>query len=149
VDIGLDTTTVQTEDKSWLATARPHEQVSGTIDPTDVLWVEADHYPNGFIPSGVAVAYDVATDTYVPYDDGGAGDTVNFAGFLYNSTPVTAAIAASRMVAAPILVFGFVSLDALPSAGGMTNGGLGAVRATAIANVAAAAPTTTMIYIGA
>jgi hypothetical protein len=151
VFLGIVETSSTNEDRSWLIESSNHVQVSGAIDPNNAKWILLDHYPDGDIPSGVAVAYDSATDRYIPFLPSGAGDELNFHGFLYNTTPVQAALDAggSTSVGVPIVVFGFVSLDGLPTNGASTNGGLGTVLETARVDVRLGAPATDMIYIGA
>lgn len=105
-DIGVYTTAVQVEKRSWLLS--PHGTDPGT-NPSITLDISAFtstvHYPNGYIPSGCPLAKITATNLYGPYSvtdevqtvtEGGSGLT-SFT--LTYSGQTTASIAAAATAA--------------------------------------------------
>lgn len=69
-DIGVFKQPFQSEDRSWDRT-RPDNgvDIGGTLDVS--LFTQADHFPNGYLPSGTVLARKTSTGLLGPY----AGDT--------------------------------------------------------------------------
>ena len=83
----LTTETFGSGDQSWLGSTHGiHECRTETLDIS--TFTEADHFPDGYIPSGTPVA--VVSDKLVPYTSA-EGTTTNagvLAGFLFTDQPV-------------------------------------------------------------
>lgn len=129
-DISVVKTTYDVEDRSWLAS--PHGTEPGTTPGVTLHiagFTQADHYPNGFIPSGTILAK-LSTGTYagqyVPYlEDSGATDgSDTAAGVLFNTVSVYNSDHSTKTaVGAAILVHGFVKKSNLPFTSSTTTGG--------------------------
>jgi hypothetical protein len=109
------------EDRSWLGSAHGTTATrSVTLDPA--LFTKATHYPNGFIPSGVAIAEVTARPgIYGPYDDTKSNGQQVMAGHLFNSTPIRDGQTA--LVGAPLFEHGFVRVSKLPTGNGVDAAG--------------------------
>ena len=72
-DITVFSQAVQAEDLSWDLTPEPDAtyQPGGTLDVS--LFNQAQHFPNGYIPSGCVLALKTATNTLGPYLSSGTG----------------------------------------------------------------------------
>ncbi|WP_195166892.1 head decoration protein [Mycobacteroides abscessus] len=83
-DISVRSSSYQVEDRSWLVGTHGVDITPGiTLDITK--FTKATHFPNGYIPSGTAVAKVTATGLYGPYDNtANDGREVN-AGLLFSS----------------------------------------------------------------
>lgn len=70
------------DDPSWL-----HSEFGVDANLTGTLniaaFVEATHFPNGFVPSGTPVGKITATGLYGPYDGAAVDGTEVLAGFVY------------------------------------------------------------------
>lgn len=87
MDISVRTETRQVEDRSWLGSAHGTEATrSITLDVS--AFTEADHYPNGYIPSGIALGRITASGLYGPYDNAAADGTQVLVGHLFSSVQV-------------------------------------------------------------
>lgn len=86
--IGVETTDHQVEDRSWyLGTeALPGFTVSGALDMS--AFVEAAHYPDGYVRSGQPLGRISATGLYGPYDDAALDGRGVCAGLLFSSVKV-------------------------------------------------------------
>lgn len=92
--LGQTTETFQNENHAWLGSARGTNSTrSGTL----VLdgFTANTHFPNGFLPSGLALGkytsggfYDAAVETFGPYTGGASNGLQTLAGFLYMSLRV-------------------------------------------------------------
>jgi hypothetical protein len=113
-DISVSTTASQVEDRQWLAS--PHGTDPGT-NPSVTLSVaafdEADHYADGYVPSGTVVGKITASGLYGPYDDAASDGTEVAAGILYGSLQVKDKV----KVGGAIVVHGFVTESKLPLTG--------------------------------
>ncbi len=109
------------EDRSWLGSAHGTTATrSITLDPT--LFTANTHYPNGFIPSGVALGEVSATPgVYGPYDNAASDGRQTLVGFLFNSTPIRSGQTAK--VGAPLFEHGFVRVSRLPAGNGRDSAG--------------------------
>lgn len=65
-DISLQTTNFQVGNKQWLL-QEPKVKLNVTLDISK--FTQATHFPNGYIPSGCAIAKVTATGLYGPYDN--------------------------------------------------------------------------------
>lgn len=68
-DITVVSTAYQVEDRSWLLGPHgtgPGDNPGCTLDVS--AFTAADHYPNGYIPSGMPLGVITATGLYGPYD---------------------------------------------------------------------------------
>lgn len=73
-------------DYRWLASAQGiAKPKSGTADVSE--FTEADHYPNGYFPSGTRVTFDAGTGLAGPYDEDTA-DLTTLHGFIINDETV-------------------------------------------------------------
>lgn len=79
-DISLQTTAYQVGNKQWLL-QEPKVKLNGTLDISK--FTAGTHFPNGFIPSGCAVAKVTATGLLGPYDDTKSDGTQTLYGFTY------------------------------------------------------------------
>lgn len=121
MDISVRTETRQVEDRSWLGSAHGTEATrSITLDVS--AFTEADHYPNGYIPSGIAVGLIDASGLYGPYDDAAIDGTEVLAGHLFSSVTVQPADATVN-VGAALLEHGKVVIDNLPENHGVDAAG--------------------------
>lgn len=74
--------------RRWLTT--PHD--SGNTAPIVLdlnLFTPHDHYPDGFLPSGIVLGKVTATGLYGPADDDAADGRETTAGFLFTALPTT------------------------------------------------------------
>lgn len=80
MDLSVRTETYQTGDHSWLGSAHGTDDgVSGTLD---VSTLQAEHYANGFVPSGTCLALNTSSGLYQAYDNDGLNDTATGVGHL-------------------------------------------------------------------
>jgi hypothetical protein len=113
-DISVSTTVSQVEDRQWLASPHgtgPGENPSVTLSVA--AFTEADHYPNGYVPSGTVVAKITASGLYGPYDPAAVDGTEVAAGILYSSLQVKD----KAKVGGAIVVHGYVTESKLPLSG--------------------------------
>lgn len=77
-----------TDDPSWLyGPVGVDANLTVTLDVT--AFVEATHYPDGFIPSGTPLGLITATRLYGPYTTGAVNGLETCAGFLYAPLEIT------------------------------------------------------------
>lgn len=119
-DISVTKVVRQSEDRSWLGSAHGTDATQ-TVTLNFALFTSGTHYPNGYIPSGVALGKVAATGAYGPYDnDANDGRTV-MVGHLFNS--ITVPSDTSTPVGAPILLHGQVIESKLPTGHGVDANG--------------------------
>lgn len=110
-DISVSTTGYQVEDRQWLAS--PHGTGPGD-NPSVTLLVaafdEADHYPDGYVPSGCVLGKITASGLYGPYDPAASDGTEVAAGLLFSSLAVKDKV----KVGGAIVEHGFVTESKLP-----------------------------------
>lgn len=105
----LNTETYGAGDQSWLGSA--HGIANCRTETLDIsAFTEGTHYPDGYIPSGTAVAK--VGDLLVPYDDGGVAGEEILAGFVFTDQPVNGA----EDLNVPVLDHGRVKTALLPAA---------------------------------
>lgn len=86
----LVTETIGTGDQSWLGESGPHKARSQALLKS--AFTAGTHYPNGYLPSGTAVAQFTSganSGQYGPYTAGAADGTQNLVGFVLTDSPVT------------------------------------------------------------
>lgn len=113
-DISVSTTVSQVEDRQWLASPHgtgPGENPSVTLSVA--AFTEADHYENGYVPSGTVLGKITASGLYGPYDPAAVDGTEVAAGILYGSLQVKDKV----KVGGSIVVHGFVTESKLPLSG--------------------------------
>jgi hypothetical protein len=90
MDIGVQTTAYQVEDRSWLLS--PHGTEPGT-DPSVTLditkFTAGTHFPNGYIKSGCVLGKVTASGLYGPYDDAASDGRQTAVYLLFSSVRVT------------------------------------------------------------
>jgi hypothetical protein len=89
MDIGVQSTQYQVEDRSWLLSelgTTPGENPTVVLDVSK--FTENTHYPNGFIPSGTVLGKITASGLYGPYSDAASDGTQTAAEILYASVRV-------------------------------------------------------------
>jgi len=124
-DIAVYTVQEQAENLSWdLSTPQnPGHRVSGTIDVT--LFTAAQHFPNGFIPSGTVLGKVTATGLLGPYLDAATDGRQTAVGYLAASTQVLQPNGTSKgkVGAAVLVAFAPVSVSKLPLTSGTAAAG--------------------------
>lgn len=121
MDISRQTEARQVEDRSWLGSAHGAEATEPiTLDVS--TFTAGTHYPNGFIPSGVALGKITATGLYGPYNDAASDGRQTMVGHLFTSTEVQPA-ATTIDVGSALFVHGKVREANLPSGHGVDANG--------------------------
>ena len=107
------------EDRSWTKSTKGYNTCrSKTLDLA--LFDPEDHYPNGYLPSGIVLGVVTATGRYVPYTDAathGAGSDVA-RGFLFSS--VTVPEDTAERIGVPLMWEGIIDTTELPLNHGLT-----------------------------
>lgn len=87
------------DDKSWIRRREGLDDMQSiTLDLT--TFVLATHYPNGFIPSGIALGKITATGLYGPYASGALDGRQDGRGFLGGAVDMTKVPATNKSVSA-------------------------------------------------
>lgn len=89
MDIGVQSTQYQVEDRSWLLSelgTTPGENPTVVLDVTK--FTAGTHFPNGYIPSGTALGKVTASGLYGPYLDAASDGTQTAVEILYASVRV-------------------------------------------------------------
>jgi hypothetical protein len=110
VDLSLKTETFGQDDQSWLGSEHGTSNAQTKTLKISTL-TAGTHYPNGHLPSGVAVGIITATGKVGLYNNGAADGTQNFLGFT-----LTAQKIGTADVVVPILSHGRVIEANLPFA---------------------------------
>lgn len=83
-DISVHSSSYQVEDRSWLVGTHGVDMTPGiTLDISK--FTKSTHYPNGYIPSGTAIAKITASGLYGPYSDAASDGTQTNGGLLFSS----------------------------------------------------------------
>jgi hypothetical protein len=114
MDLTVREETFEVENRTWLASEHGFE-VGPSITLDISAFTEADHYPDGHLPSGVVLGKISASGFYGPYDDAATDGREVAAGLLKTSTSVRNS---SNDLGGALLVHGFVVEDNLPIASG-------------------------------
>lgn len=112
MDLSVREETFHSEDRSWLASEHGFD-AARTVTLDYSTFTEADHYPDGHIPSGIVLGEIAATGLYGPYDDSLSDGREVAAGLLRTSVPVR-----GNDVGGSLLVHAFVIESQLPIASG-------------------------------
>lgn len=120
MDISVRSKTLLPEDRSWLGSAHGTDATE-TVTLDVSTFTAGTHYPNGFIPSGIALGKITASGKYGPYSDAAGDGRTTLVGHLFNSTEVGSAT--SVPVAAPMLVHGVIVEAKLPANHGVDANG--------------------------
>lgn len=113
-DISVTSTGYQVENRSWLISAHgtdPGANPSVTLDISK--FTAGTHYPNGYIPSGIALGKVTATGLYGPYDNTASDGRETAAGFLFSTLGVRTG---QTKVGGALVIHGFVRESKLPFA---------------------------------
>jgi hypothetical protein len=118
MDISVQSTQYQVEDRSWLLS--PHGTEPGTT-PSVVLDISkfssSADYPNGYIPSGYPLGVVTASGKYGPYDNAASDGRQTCKGLLLSAVRVVRQDGSTATSAGgAILVHGFVDETKLPGA---------------------------------
>jgi hypothetical protein len=118
-DISVTSTAYQVEKRGWLwgpLGTGPGDNPSVTLDIT--TFTAGTHYPNGYIPSGTALAKITASGLWGPYDSAasdGRQTPANGAGLLFSSVAAVQPNGGARAkVGGAIVVRGNVDPNRLP-----------------------------------
>lgn len=123
-DIGVFTQPFQAEDLSWdLSNPETPYVESGTLDIT--LFTQAQHFANGYIPSGTVLGKVTATGLLGPYLDAAVDGRTTAVGILRGSIQVVQPTGAikSKVGCAVLKAFGVVRIPRLPFTSGNAAGG--------------------------
>lgn len=102
-----------TDDPSWLVADHGQNlNLSATFDVS--LFVEEDHFPDGFLKSGIPVGKVTATGLYGPYDDSEDDGRQVCVGFLYSPLTVVDGLGSPETVFGAIYTHGGVVEANLP-----------------------------------
>lgn len=114
MDLTVYSETYELDRRDWLDSEHGTDAtVPVTLDVS--AFTEADHYPNGFLPSGLALGLITASSQYGPYDGAAADGTETLVGHLYAQVKVKAG---ATVVSGALLRHGFVKENKLPIAAG-------------------------------
>jgi hypothetical protein len=121
MDFQVRETTYGQGDQKWLGSAHGTEAILPiTLDLS--LFDDADHYPDGFLPSGLALGKVTATGVYGPYDDALATGVQTLVGHLFESVNVASDNTAGKAVGG-LFMHGFVREANLPDNHGVDAAG--------------------------
>lgn len=135
-DIGVYTTAFQAEDLSWdLSNPGVPYVEGGVIDVA--LFTAAQHYPNGYIPSGTVLGKKTSGGKLGPYLDAASDGTQTAVGILRASIHVLKINGTAKsLVGCPVLkAFGVIDPAKLPFTSGNAAAG-GYIDANAKADLA-------------
>lgn len=113
MDLSISRKSFGAEDQSWLGSVHGTDAAQ-TVTVDVSTFTQAEHYPEGYLPSGLPLMITGTAggqDVYGLYTDGGEGETNELAGFLFTTTHVPSPDA---RVGAAILEHGRVKTDRLP-----------------------------------
>lgn len=99
MDLLIRETTYGQGNHKWLASAHGTENAD-TVTLDLNLFTEGTHFPNGYIPSGVALGKVTATGVYGPYSDAAGDGRTALVGFLYMDVQVASDNKAGKAIAA-------------------------------------------------
>ncbi|MBC9954939.1 head decoration protein [Leucobacter sp. cx-42] len=122
-------TEFQAEDRSWLR--GPHGVGAGATPSATLLvalFDKTQHYPNGFIPSGIVLGKVTATGVHGPYDPAADDGRQVAAGLLFGSLTVN-----GDRLGGAIVTHAFVTAERLPVESG--TGSLDAAARTALSQI--------------
>lgn len=112
------------EKRAWLlgpTGTQPGENPSGTLDVSTLT--PATHYPNGYVPSGLVLALNTATQLFEAYKPAGLNGSDTAFGLLFGSVTVPNLLDLTQDIGIAILVAGYVNPAKLPIAAAAAGGG--------------------------
>lgn len=113
MDLSLKTESFTQDRRDWLGSAHGTDvPVSVTLDVSK--FDAEDHYPDGFIKSGIPLGKITATSLYGPYDDTATDGRQTLVGFLFTAQDVNARRVASTKVVGSMLWHGAIREAKLP-----------------------------------
>lgn len=119
-NIALERVSYQVEKRGWLwgeHGTEPGANPTITLDFTATGgFVEATHFPNGYVPSGVVLGKITASGAYGVYDPAATNGREKAAGLLFSSVSVPTNKATK--IGAVLFPHGFVDPNRLPFKGG-------------------------------
>jgi hypothetical protein len=122
-EIAVTTQQFAPGDRPWLLWegSGPYGSAPTTQGSIDLsLFTLATHYPNGFIPSGIALGKVTTGGRLGPYASGATDGTETCIGFLYNPISTAAGVANTRKIAVAFIdAFAVVSESRLPANHGL------------------------------
>lgn len=122
--IGVNTTAYQVEKRSWYLGSADIPGFTQSITLDVSAFNLAQHYANGYIPSGTILGVLSAGGKAVPYLNTGAGGAEVAAGILFSSVKIPDLADLTKDVGAAMLVaFAPVSVAKLPFTSSTTLGG--------------------------
>jgi hypothetical protein len=130
VDLVVRTTDYTQGNQKWLGSAHG-TNTCDTITLDLSLFTGGTHYPNGFIPSGMALGKVTATGVYGPYNDALATGVQTLVGHLYTDVKVATDNVAGKAVGA-LLRHGQVITANLPTNHGVDAAGIVDVKGAII-----------------
>lgn len=125
-DIGVYTTAVQAEDHSWQLDPQPHNQGLRRNETLLVsLFTQAQHFVNGYIPSGTILGRVTASGLLGPYLDAASDGRQTAVGVLLDSVSVIgpAGVVKARVGVATLVAFKGITKARLPFTSGTAAGG--------------------------
>lgn len=119
-DITVHSHSYQVDDRPWLIGTHGVDLTpSVTLDVS--AFTKADHYPNGYIPSGTVLGKITASGLYGPYDDEAEDGTQVAAGILFSFVRAINQTTGNALakVGGAIFVHGAVKESKLPTNSGI------------------------------
>lgn len=120
MDISVRTKTHLTDDRSWLGSAHGSDATE-TITLDISTFTAGTHYPNGFLPSGLAVGKITGSGKYGPYSNAAADGRETMVGHLFSA--VRPRTDADVDAAGAMLTHGVIVEAKLPSGHGVDANG--------------------------
>ena len=127
MDLTLKSVSTFVEDQSWLRNPE-HAVTSGHMIDVSTL-TEADHYPNGYLTSGIVLAKVTAGGLLSNYDAGAVDGTETAVGILFKSVVVDTTDTTID-VGVTVMEAGFIIAANLPTQGALVDGDWDAAAAT-------------------
>jgi hypothetical protein len=115
----LTTTTWAGENRSWIK-HRKGADTCKSITLNCALFTSGTHFPNGYLPSGLALGIVTATGLYGPYDDASVTGLAVLRGFLFNSEYV---VDAAGKITTAMFREGIITETKLPANHGLDAAG--------------------------
>lgn len=126
MDLTLKTTTRFVEDRTWLRNPLAARTESATLDVSD--HVQADMYPNGYMPSGTVLGKITATGLVKWYASGETDGSETAVGVLFSSVVVDLTDLTND-VSVAVMTHGDIISTNMHDLGATTNGGWDAASA--------------------
>lgn len=128
MDLALKSTTKYVENRTWLRSPLSARTHSATLDVSTLT--KSAHYPNDYMPSGMALGKITATGLYSNYDAAAVDGTQTCVGLLFSSVVV-----GSADVGIAVMHAGDIISTALPTQGAVTDGDWDAAAAVDLPSI--------------